>query len=122
MAMFAIGFCGIIINKQNLIIIILSIELLLLGINLLLIVRSVYLDDLLGQFVVLMVLLVAGAESAIGLGTIVTYYCTRGNISPDETIYDKPSLFGDSSNEGMSLSKLCMISLTKLSKIGRAHV
>jgi len=58
-----------------------SIELMLLAINIILILYSVFLDDLIGQIFALLVLTVAAAESAIGLGLLISYYRVRGNIN-----------------------------------------
>ena len=79
--LFNIGLLGIIINRKNLIIILVSIELMLLSINLNFIFFSFYLDDVLGEIFALLVLTVAAAESAIGLAIIITFFRTRGTIS-----------------------------------------
>jgi len=79
--LFLVGILGIVLNKRNVIIILISVELMLLAININLIVCSVYLDDLLGQVFALIVLTVAAAESAIGLAILVIFYRVRGDIS-----------------------------------------
>jgi len=81
--LFLIGTWGICFTEENLILILISIELLLLSINLNFIIFSVYLDDMLGQMFALFILTVAAAESAIGLAILVVYYRLRGIISLD---------------------------------------
>jgi NADH-quinone oxidoreductase subunit K len=71
---FMLGLLGLVLNKRNLLIILMSIELMLLGLNLNFIFFSVYLDDILGQVFALYVLTVAAAESAIGLAIFTVYY------------------------------------------------
>ena len=71
---FVLGVIGLILNRQNLLVILMSIELMLLGINLNFIVFSVYLDDFMGQLFSLYILTVAAAESAIGLAIFSVYY------------------------------------------------
>jgi len=80
MTLYIIGFWGIILNRINIILTLMSIELLLLGVYILFIISSIIIDDVLGQLFGLLLLIVAGAESAIGLGIIVTYYRVRGTI------------------------------------------
>jgi NADH-quinone oxidoreductase subunit K len=79
--LFFIGISGIFLNRKNIIILLMSIELMLLSINLTFIVFSVFLDDIVGQVFALFVLTVAAAESAIGLALLVVYYRVRGSIS-----------------------------------------
>jgi NADH-quinone oxidoreductase subunit K len=79
--LFLIGIWGIVLNRKNIIIMLMSIELMLLSINFNFIIFSVYLDDFIGQIFALLVLTVAAAESAIGLAILVAYYRVRGNIS-----------------------------------------
>jgi len=81
--LFVLGLWGIFVLRHSLIIILVSIELLLLAVNLLFVVFSVYLDDLLGQVFSLMVLTVAAAESSIGLAILVSYYRLQSSISID---------------------------------------
>jgi NADH-quinone oxidoreductase subunit K len=80
---FIIGVFGIFITRRNIIVIIMSIELILLSVNLLFIFFSIYLDDISGQLFSLYILTIAAAESAIGLALIVIYYRLRGIISVD---------------------------------------
>jgi NADH-quinone oxidoreductase subunit K len=77
---FLIGIYGIFLNRRNVIIMLMSLELMLLAINLNFIIFSAYLDDLVGQILALLILTVAGAESAIGLALLVIYYRIRGSI------------------------------------------
>ena len=81
MILFIIGLSGIFLNRKNIIIMLMSIELMLLAINFNFVVFSVYLDDLIGQMFALLVLTVAAAESAIGLAILVIYYRVRGTIA-----------------------------------------
>lgn len=71
---FVAGVVGLVLNRHNLLVILMSIELMLLGVNLNFIIFSVYLDDFLGQLFSLYVLTVAAAESAIGLAIFSVYY------------------------------------------------
>ena len=79
--LFLIGLSGIFLNRKNIIIMLMSIELMLLAINFNLIVFSVFLDDIVGQLFALLILTVAAAESAIGLAILVIYYRIRGSIA-----------------------------------------
>jgi NADH-quinone oxidoreductase subunit K len=77
---FLLGVLGLILNKRNLLIILMSIELMLLALNLNFIIFSVYLDDLFGQVFALYVLTIAAAESAIGLAIFTIYYKDKQSI------------------------------------------
>ena len=79
--LFCLGLFGIILNRQNIIIILMSIELLLLSINLNFIYFSVLIDDILGQVFSLLILTVAAAESAIGLAIMIAFFKLSGNIA-----------------------------------------
>lgn len=79
--LFLIGLSGIILNRKNIIVMLMSVELMLLAVNLNFIIYSVYLDDVMGQIFALLVLTVAAAEAAIGLAILVVYYRVRGSIS-----------------------------------------
>ncbi len=81
MILFLLGIWGIFLNRKNIIIMLMSIELMLLAVNLNFLFFSVYLDDLVGQLFALLVLTVAAAESAIGLALLVVYYRVRGTIA-----------------------------------------
>ena len=78
---FLFGILGIALNKRNLLIILMSIELMLVGLNLNFIFFSVYLDDLMGQIFSLFILTVAAAESSIGLAILVIYYRKQQTIA-----------------------------------------
>jgi NADH-quinone oxidoreductase subunit K len=80
MILFLLGIWGIFLNRRNILVMLMSIELLLLAVNLLLLTFSVCLDDLVGQVFALLILTVAAAESAIGLALLVIYYRVRGTI------------------------------------------
>jgi len=80
---FFIGISGIIFNKKNVILILISVELMLLAINFIFLTSSIYLDDRIGQIFALLNLTVAAAESSIGLGLLVVYYRTQGSVSID---------------------------------------
>ncbi|MCE2991362.1 MAG: NADH-quinone oxidoreductase subunit NuoK [Candidatus Jidaibacter sp.] len=81
---FTIGICGIFINRKSVITILMSIELMLLGININFVSFSVYLNDLTGQIFTIMVLTVAAAEAAIGLAILVVYFRNRGTIDVED--------------------------------------
>jgi NADH-quinone oxidoreductase subunit K len=80
---FFIGISGIIFNKKNVILILISVELMLLAINFIFLTSSIYLDDRIGQIFALLILTVAAAESSIGLGLLVVYYRMQGSVSID---------------------------------------
>ena len=80
---FVIGLTGIIFNRKNILITIMSIELLLLAINLNFAAFSIYLDDIVGQIFVIFVLTIAAAESAIGLAIITVFYRLKNSIQLD---------------------------------------
>ncbi len=80
---FFIGVSGIIFNKKNAILILISVELMLLAINFVFLISSIYLDDRIGQIFALLILTVAAAESSIGLGLLVVYYRMQGSVSID---------------------------------------
>ena len=79
--LFCVGLFGIILNRQNIIIILMSIELLLLSINLNFIYFSIVIDDIMGQVFSLLILTVAAAESAIGLAIMIIFFKLYGDIS-----------------------------------------
>jgi NADH-quinone oxidoreductase subunit K len=78
--LFFIGLFGIVLNRKNILIVLMSIELMLLAINLNFVIFSNSIDDIMGQVFALLILTVAAAESAIGLAILVVYYRLRGNI------------------------------------------
>jgi len=77
---FTIGVIGIFLNRKNLIIILMSIELILLAVNINLVSFSIFSQDLTGQIFTMFILTVAAAEAAIGLAIIVVYYRNKGSI------------------------------------------
>ena len=81
---FTIGVIGIFLNRKNIIVILMSIELILLAVNINLVSFSIYLNDLSGQVFTLFILTVAAAEAAIGLAIIVVYYRNSGTIRVEE--------------------------------------
>ena len=81
---FSIGVVGVFLNRKNVIIILMSIELMLLSVNINLVSFSIYLQDLVGQVFTMFILTVAAAEAAIGLAIIVIYYKNKGSIDVDE--------------------------------------
>jgi len=81
MILFLLGIWGIFLNRKNIIIMLMSVELMLLAVNLNFLIFSVFLDDLIGQLFALLVLTVAAAESAIGLAILVVYYRVRGTVN-----------------------------------------
>ena len=81
---FVIGICGIFLNRKNLIVILISIELMLLAVNINMVAFSAFLQDLLGQIVTIFILTIAAAEDAIGLAILVVFYRNKKSISIDE--------------------------------------
>jgi NADH-quinone oxidoreductase subunit K len=82
--LFTIGVFGIFINRKNVIIILMCIELILLAVNINLVAFSAFLHDLTGQVFALLVLTVAAAEAAIGLAILVVYFRNRGTIAVED--------------------------------------
>jgi NADH-quinone oxidoreductase subunit K len=82
--LFTIGVAGIILNRKNIIVILMSVELILLSVNINLVAFSSHLGDLTGQVFSLFILTVAAAEAAIGLAILVTYFRNRGSIAVDD--------------------------------------
>ncbi len=82
--LFTLGIFGIFLNRKNVIIILMSIELMLLAVNINLIAFSTHLQDLVGQVFALFVLTVAAAEAAIGLAILVVYFRNRGSIAVED--------------------------------------
>lgn len=77
---------GLILNRKNILITIMSIELMLLAVNLNFIIFSVYLDDIIGQVFVLFILTIAATESAIGLALLTVYYNVKNTIQIERII------------------------------------
>jgi len=82
--LFTIGVFGIFINRKNVIVILMSVELILLAVNINLVAFSAFLGDLIGQVFALLVLTVAAAEAAIGLAILVVFYRNRGSIAVED--------------------------------------
>ncbi|MHA6317388.1 NADH-quinone oxidoreductase subunit NuoK [Altererythrobacter sp. CAU 1778] len=82
--LFVLGVLGIFINRKNVIVILMSIELILLSVNINLVAFSAFLGDLTGQIFAMFVLTVAAGEAAIGLAILVIYFRTRGTIAVDD--------------------------------------
>ncbi|MAV99715.1 MAG: NADH-quinone oxidoreductase subunit NuoK [Rhizobiales bacterium] len=82
--LFVIGIFGVFLNKKNIIIILMSIELMLLSVNINFVAFSSYLNDIMGQIFSLLILTVAAAEAAIGLAILVIYFRNKGSISVDD--------------------------------------
>ena len=87
--LFGMGVLGMIANRKNLIIMLMSIELILLAVNLNFVAFSAYLHDLVGQVFAMFVLTVAAGEAAIGLAILVIYFRGRGTISVDDPSRDE---------------------------------
>jgi NADH-quinone oxidoreductase subunit K len=79
--LFIIGILGILLNRKNIIIMLMSIEIILLAVSYNIVTFSVFLNDLIGQIFTLLILTVAAGESAIGLAILVAYYRVRGSIA-----------------------------------------
>ena len=79
--LFFISVLGFSLNRRNIILILICIEIILLSVALLILITSNIFDDITGQTFGLLIIAVAGAESALGLGLLVAYYRTRGNIN-----------------------------------------
>jgi NADH-quinone oxidoreductase subunit K len=82
--LFALGIFGIFLNRKNVIIILMSVELMLLAVNINLVAFSSFLNDLVGQVFAMFVLTVAAAEAAIGLAILVVYFRNRGSIDVED--------------------------------------
>jgi NADH-quinone oxidoreductase subunit K len=82
--LFTLGVAGVILNRKNIIVVLMSVELILLSVNLNLVAFSAFLGDLTGQVFALFILTVAAAEAAIGLAILVAYYRNRGSIAVDD--------------------------------------
>ena len=82
--LFTIGVFGIFVNRKNIIVILMSVELMLLAVNINLVAFSVYLGNVVGQVFAMFVLTVAAAEAAVGLAILVTFFRNRGDIAVDD--------------------------------------
>jgi len=83
-ALFTIGVFGIFVNRKNIIVILMSIELILLSVNLNLVAFSVFNGTIIGQVFAMLVLTVAAAEAAVGLAILVVYFRNRGEIAVED--------------------------------------
>ena len=79
--LFLVGILGFILNRKNIILMLISIEIMLLAVTFLILISSYQLDDNIGQTFSVYIISIAGAESVIGLSILVAYYRLRGNIS-----------------------------------------
>jgi NADH:ubiquinone oxidoreductase subunit K len=79
--LFVVGVLGCFVVRKNLVIVLMALELMFIGVSLNFVVYSIYLDDMVGQLIALFILVVAAAESAIGLAMIVIYHKLRGIIN-----------------------------------------
>ena len=82
--LFLLGICGIFLNRKNVITILMSIELMLLAVNINLVAFSVNLQDMVGQVFTVFVLTVAAAEASIGLAILVVFYRVKGSIAVED--------------------------------------
>jgi NADH-quinone oxidoreductase subunit K len=82
--LFVLGIFGIFLNRKNIIVILMSIELILLAVNINMVAFSTFLNDIAGQVFALFILTVAAAEAAIGLAILVVFYRNRGSIAVDD--------------------------------------
>ncbi len=82
--LFVIGITGIFINRKNIIVLLMCVELMLLAVNINFVAFSYFLNDLVGQVFTIFILTVAAAEAAIGLAILVIYYRNRGSIAVDD--------------------------------------
>jgi len=82
--LFVLGVLGIFLNRKNVIVILMAIELILLAVNINLVAFSAFMGDLVGQVFAMLVLTVAAAEAAIGLAILVIYFRNRGTIAVDD--------------------------------------
>jgi NADH-ubiquinone oxidoreductase chain 4L len=79
--LFLIGILGFVLNRKNIILMLISIEIMLLAVTFLILITSLGYEDIIGQVYAIYIITIAGAESAIGLGILVAYYRLRGSIS-----------------------------------------
>jgi NADH-ubiquinone oxidoreductase chain 4L len=81
LALFVLGVLGFVLNRKNLILMLISIEIMLLAVTVLVLLSSYSFNDIIGQTYAVFIIAIAGAESAIGLGLLVAFYRTRGSIT-----------------------------------------
>jgi NADH-ubiquinone oxidoreductase chain 4L len=80
LTLFLIGILGFVLNRRNIILMLISIEIMLLSVTFIILINSLGFDDIVGQTFAIYIITVAGAESAIGLGILLAYYRLRGSI------------------------------------------
>lgn len=80
-SVFLIGMLGFVLNRKNIILMLISIEIMLLSVTFIILINSLLFEDILGQVFAIYIIVVAAAESAIGLGILVAFYRLRGSIS-----------------------------------------
>lgn len=83
LVLFIVGILGFVLNKKNIILMLICIEIMILAATLLILVSSLSFDDILGQTYAIYIICIAGAESAIGLAILIAFYRLRGSISMD---------------------------------------
>ena len=81
LVLFLIGILGFVLNRRNIILMLISIEIMLLAITFLILLASLSFDDIIGQTYAIYIISIAGAESAIGLGILVAFYRLRGSVA-----------------------------------------
>ena len=81
LVLFLIGILGFVLNRKNVILMLVSIEIMLLAITFLILITSLNFDDIVGQVYAIYIIAIAGAESAIGLGILVAFYRLRGSVA-----------------------------------------
>jgi NADH-ubiquinone oxidoreductase chain 4L len=79
--LFLIGILGFVLNRKNIILMLISIEIMLLAVTFMILIGSLGFEDIIGQVYAIYIITIAGAESAIGLGILVAFYRLRGSIS-----------------------------------------
>jgi NADH-quinone oxidoreductase subunit K len=82
--LFSIGILGLVLNRKNILITLMSLELILLAVNLNFVIFSIYLDDIIGQVFVLFILTIAATESSIGLALLTVFYRLKNTIQMEE--------------------------------------
>ena len=87
--LFLIGILGFVLNRKNIILMLISIEIMLLSITFLILISSLNIDDIIGQTYAVYIIVVAGAESAIGLGILVAFYRLKCSLLSNYILYNK---------------------------------
>jgi NADH-ubiquinone oxidoreductase chain 4L len=81
LTLFLIGILGFVLNRKNIILMLISVEIMLLSVTFIILINSLLFEDILGQVFAVYIIVIAAAESAIGLGILVAFYRLRGNIT-----------------------------------------